>query len=65
MLIYAVNPWSYGFEKQLEKIVQSVIATLGGTVIDVPWGEALTDDEVQEILHTYGVCDGEKAMQDS
>lgn len=55
MLMYAVNPWPYGFDKQLEKTVQSVIATLGGTVIDVPWGETLTEEEVQDIFDAFGV----------
>lgn len=55
MLMYAVNPWSYGCVEQLEKIVQSVTATIGGTNIDVLWGEAMTEEEVQNILDAFGV----------
>lgn len=55
MLMYAVNSWSYGCVEQLEKIVQSVTATIGGANIDVPWGEALTDKEVQDIFDAFCV----------
>jgi hypothetical protein len=55
MLMYAVSPWSYGCMEQLEKIVQSVTTTIGGANIDIPWGEALTEKEVQDIFDAFDV----------
>lgn len=68
MLLYASDPRACSdvpTDSAANRIMQSTIATLGGSTIDAPWGGALTDDEVQEILYTYGVGHGKKTMQDS
>ena len=61
MLLYSVNPWSSSVgvvDADMKRVMQSVLTTLGGAVVDVPWGGALTDEEVQRIFDAFGVHNG-------
>lgn len=57
MMMYAVgfNPGAKPIDEITGRIVAGVHKTLGGTVIDVPWGEALSEEEVDEIFSAFGV----------
>lgn len=63
VLLYATNHshWfpSVGVvDAYMKRVMKIVLTTLGGSVVDVPWGNALTDEEVQKIFDAFGVNNG-------
>lgn len=57
MMMYAVSltPSGKPIDEITGRIMASVRQTLGGTVIEVPWGEPLSEDEINKIFNAFGV----------